>query len=81
MKQLGLFGEDKPVKPPKAEPGGPQQLEMFSESEVVQFGVTTAHPQAENRSYRMPGGLFGDVPPVEPTTPAEQESLWHPKKE
>jgi hypothetical protein len=67
MKQLGLFGQDKPLKEvPPADPG-PEQLSMFSDSETVQFGVTTARPQAENRSYSMPGGLW-DRPPADSET-------------
>jgi len=68
MKQLGLFGDDKPVKAPKPTPPT-AQLKMFTESDVVQFGVTTDRPKAENRSYSMPGGLW-PIPTPEDTEPA-----------
>lgn len=77
MKQLGLFGGDRPIDPPQSDPSpDPRQLSLFVGQDTVQFGVTTARPRMENRSYTMPGGLWPsqEIGPAE--SPPEQGAMF-----
>lgn len=69
MKQLGLFGDDKPVEEPAPRQAEAQQLSLFSGQEVIQFGVTTAAPQCPIPSFSMQGGLFERKPDDKPESP------------